>query len=60
MNYKDKKAQLTKEFNTNQQVIMGFNQKIDTLAKRQLNIQGQLQLIIELELEDKKSTKNKK
>lgn len=48
MNYKAKEEQLVKEFNQNQRNLVALKQQSDALQTRQIQIQGQLLLIKEL------------
>ena len=53
MDLPQRKKQLVQEFNVSQQNMTRFQQQISQLANQQVRIQGQLQLIDELEKEQK-------
>lgn len=60
MNLQKKNDELVKEFNSNQARINGFQQQMNVLQTRQIQIQGQLQMIKELEEEQKQKEGRKK
>ena len=59
MDYKERKKQLVGEFNVSQQNIARFQQQIAQLGNRQVQIQGQLTLIDELEKEKQQVSQTK-
>lgn len=59
MNYKTKKEELQKQFNSNSEQIKSFQQTIQQLAEENLRIQGEFRLITQLEKDENTGTEAK-